>query len=180
MKTGGTSINWALKDYGLGKYGVPKRTEEQKKLLNPIKHKRASELIEVEEFSNNWDEYFKFAFVRNPWDLLVSWYNYDKRGYRKFKKYILNKAWYEPKHLFKGCFDRISDNNGNIIVDFVGRFENIREDFQYVCKQIGIEADLPHKNKGKRGDYRKYYNSAMAEVVEQEFAKDIEVFGYKF
>lgn len=128
MKTGGTSIEASLKNYGLQKYGKPKK--RNKKHSSLVKHKRAKELISIPEFSESWDDYFKFSFVRNPWDLIVSWYLYDSMGYKKFDNYIMSNGWYEPKYTFKGCFDRICNDKEEIMVDYVGKFESLEKDFK--------------------------------------------------
>lgn len=77
--------------------------------------------------------------------------------------------------------DWITDNDGSILVDFVGRFENFNEDFNTVCKQIGKNnLSLPHVKSSKRENYREYYDDLTMKIVEQWFSKDIDKFGYRF
>ena len=145
------------------------------------------------------DNYFKFCFVRNPWDLMVSSYNWwirDPKGQprkRKIQNIIMQmsfgdfiKSEYsnqvnEVKHLGVGQHHWFTDDDGNILVDFIGRFENLQEDFNVVCDKIGIpKQELPHKNKTKHKHYTEYYDDGTREIVAEKYAKDIEYFGYKF
>ena len=69
-------------------------------------------------------------------------------------------------------FDWIADN-GTLIVDFVGRFENIQADWEHLCARIGIEGlKLPHSNQTERQDYRQYYSAETRQIVAKRFAKN--------
>jgi hypothetical protein len=96
---------------------------------------------------------------------------------KNFDEYIrwrINKDLHLQKEFFY-------DGNGNCIVDFIGKLENLDQDFKKICNKIGIEAELPHKNKSKRKrDYRKYYTEETKKLVEKAFREDIELFYYEF
>jgi hypothetical protein len=141
---------------------------------------------------------FSFTFVRNPWDRLVSSYEYLKNGgncpldaedylnlfskYENFKEMVLNweEVFFDQIH-FKSQSDWICDNDGNIIVDFVGKFENLQQDFDIVCDRMQIpRKKLPHTNKTNHKHYTEYYDDEIREIVAKKYARDIEYFGYKF
>lgn len=134
-----------------------------------------------------YDEFFRFAFVRNPWDRMVSMHHYmrDKRLYHRhklveslgsFEEYV---RW-EIKRNKDSQKAFITDVGGNVIVDFVGRFERLRDDFAHLCKELGISATLPHCNKTRHRDYRTYYDSRTIELVADHWREDIELLGYTF
>jgi hypothetical protein len=79
--------------------------------------------------------------------------------------------------------DWFSDLRGDVIVNRIGRFENLAEDFASIATEIGLpRVDLPHINATTscRADYRQYYSAKDAESVGRYFAADIEAFGYAF
>ena len=83
----------------------------------------------------------------------------------------------EDRHL-QGSF--IFDRKGHQLVDFVGKFENLAEDFGHVCRQIGVDASLPHENASKHDTWRSYYNDHTAGLIAEAYKEDIEAFGYSF
>lgn len=140
---------------------------------------------------------FSFSFVRNPWERLVSSYAYLSDGgncpddseeynnlfskFRNFRNTILNwhVNFFNQIH-FKPQCEWICDDK-NIIVDYVGRFETIQEDYDTICDKIGIpRQELPHINKSHHKHYTEYYDDETREIVAEKYAKDIEYFGYKF
>ena len=159
-KTGGTSIQRALNI----------RTD----------HVPASKIRE-KVGKNKWSSYFKFSFVRNPFDKIVSQshYNGSDFGFKNstFKQYVKawseghRISWYPPFNLFY-----IDEK-----LDFIGRFENLQEDFDIVCDKIGIaRQQLPRANKSEHKHYTEYYDEETKQIVAEKHAKDIEYFGYKF
>lgn len=133
-----------------------------------------------------WDRIFTFTFVRNPWDWQVSLYHFiqtNKLNYQRdlvssmsFDEYIHWRVT-EDKHL-QSSF--VVDAQGNEIVDFVGRFENLRDDFAHICDRIGLDLSLPHENASKHETFRQYYTDETAALVADAYSEDIERFGYSF
>jgi len=143
-----------------------------------------------------YDSLFKFAFVRNPWDLQVSSFHHIRRerpqfmgghdDFESFLRWKLDPARPYQFHLdtsIERQSDYLIDLHGNLIVDFVGRYERLHGDFADVCGRIGIRCpELPHRRQAtdRRKDYRSYYDDATAALVASHFAADIERFGYAF
>lgn len=127
-----------------------------------------------QEYKEYFDSYFKFTFVRNPWDREVSrwkWFAVALKMNVSFKKHLKNMNNYR-EWIYR---------NDKYPFDFIGRFENLQEDFNIICDKIGIpKQKLPHSNKTKRKHYAEYYNDETREIVAEKYAKDIEHFGYKF
>jgi hypothetical protein len=151
----------------------------------------AKEMLPAEIFA----KLYKFAFVRNPWDLQVSSYHHIRRergdvmahikSFPEFIRWKLDPARPYQYHVDTSIelqSDYLKDLSGKIIVDFIGRTERLQEDFDTVCKRIGIPSKtLPHQRQAKdRDDYRKYYDSATTELVARHFKADIDAFGYRF
>jgi len=133
-----------------------------------------------------FDELFKFAFVRNPWDWVVSMYSFlrqnnthrhnDMIKRMSFAEYVD----YEIKRGQRFQHSFVCDGNGDVRVDYIGRFENLEADFKQVCARIGLELSLPHVNQSKHKDFREYYDASLRDKIAQHWRKDIELFEYQF
>lgn len=133
-----------------------------------------------------FDNAFKFAFVRNPWDWQVSAYFYALQSKTHaeheaisalggFDDYI--RYQHRKKAPTQSTF--LFDEQGRSLVDFVGRFERIEDDFAAICRTIGVSATLPHLNvSARQRDWRIYYNDETRALVAELFRCDIERFGY--
>lgn len=143
-----------------------------------------------------YDALFKFAFVRNPWDLQVSSFHHIRRerpqhlgGHEDFASFLRWKLDPERPYQFhldtsiERQSDYLIDLHGNLIVDFVGRYERLHDDFAVACERIGIPCPvLPHRRQAtdRKKDYRSYYTDDTAALVAAHFAADVERFGYTF
>jgi len=151
----------------------------------------AKEMLPMEYFRS----LFKFVFVRNPWDLQVSSFHHIRRErphliaqintFPEFIRFKLDRERPFQFHLdtsIERQSDYIKDLDGRILTDFIGRYERLQEDFDEVCRHIGIATrTLPRKREAKdRNDYRRYYDDATAELVALHFKADIDAFGYRF
>ena len=156
-----------------------------------------------------WDGYFKFALVRNPWDRMVSWFCYadavasrpaaparrlmgalhERLGRapslrERFAAWLRdpgrNAGFLADGRMLWDQLDWISDERGACLVDFVGRYENLREDFQTLSRRFGIDAALPHVRRSERAPLRDYYDDETRNIVAERHRRDIEAFGYAF
>ena len=190
-KTGGNSIMASLNS-------LPQRRAAAE--FPPVKYPKHAKAAEVKGVVGDplWEEYFSFAFVRNPWDLMVSSYGWWLQKAQKWEKFHLNVREIERMGSFSAfmhsrygrrminrsegdIFDWISED-GRIIVDFVGRFESLQEDWDRICDRIGApRRQLPHMNRTERkASYREYYSEETRRIVAERFHRTIEMFGYEF
>jgi chondroitin 4-sulfotransferase 11 len=154
---------------------------------------------------DDWDEYFKFAFARNPWDRLVSWYTMIRTA-QQIKARPWNKLWSYAQdnsstfeEFIRNCTDEvrmkegvsysfaynqldyITDENGDLLIDFVGRVENFETDIRKVLDVIGIKQEtIPRNNSSTHKHYSEFYTPETERIVRERFKRDIEYFGYEF
>ena len=144
----------------------------------------------IETGEEEFRSYFKFGFVRNPWDRVVSLYfrtdglqMKDKMTFDEFVdwiKYSSSTCIHPVPHTNQ--LDWLVDPHGNVLVDFIGKFENIQKDWELIADKHGLPMKLPHKNKSlnERNFYTEYYSKKTKEIVESKFRVDIEFFDYTF
>ncbi|PXV62283.1 sulfotransferase family protein [Halanaerobium congolense] len=180
-KAAGTSVSYALFGDNIGH-----RKIKYLKIFNEEK----------------FDEYFKFTFVRNPYSRIVSAYNFLMQGgmhkiddnwakenlyqFENFDQFILalkendiaqkilNWQHFAPQHKY------ICDYDFNIMVDFIGKLENINKDFNYIKNKLNINSNLSHKNKSKHKHYSEYYTEETKNIVKKLYKKDFDMFGYVY
>jgi hypothetical protein len=132
--------------------------------------------------------YFKFAFVRNPFDRFVSYCAFMSRDSGHFARapqdvmrYFLFDAPPEQHILFQPQSSVLADADGRLLTDMVGRVETMQSSFEAICARIGIPPRaLAQVNGSTRGDYRAYYTDELKDAVATRYARDIELFGYAF
>jgi hypothetical protein len=104
----------------------------------------------------------------------------------RFKKLLDPTLDTKPgsRHVHRKTFTHfIMDENDKLMVDYVGRFENLKNDWEFICKQMGTKIKLSHINKRRRKDnkhYRDYYNDETKAHIAETYKKDLELFGYEF
>ena len=145
--------------------------------------------------ASDYDGYLKFAFVRNPWDRLVScWLNkvikknfyelpeeeWNKmKDFQNFIRYVegIDVMTCKDAHLRMQC--TLIDLNH---VNFIGRFEKFESDLREILDILGIgEMDISNKNASKnRKHYHEYYNDETRDLVAQIYKLDIQLFNYSF
>lgn len=164
-----------------------------------LKFPRHSHVIAAKEMlpEETFNSLYKFAFVRNPWDLQVSSFHHIQRerpqfmngitDFNEFMRYKFNHEREYQYHIDTSLSlqsDYLVDLYGNVIVDKIGRYENLAGDFNAICQHLSLprKVSLPHKRKAEERskDYRTYYTDDTAEMVSKHFAKDIELLHYSF
>jgi hypothetical protein len=131
--------------------------------------------------------FFKFAFVRNPFDRFVSYASFitrevghfDRDPQKVMRYFLANPPWnhilFRPQHEF------VTDGKGELLTDFIGRVETMQQSYDEIAARIGIPtATLDVVNSSRRSDYRQYYDQALIDGVAKLYARDLELFGYEF
>lgn len=151
-------------------------------LLGPksLAHLTAQEYTDMKYMTQEqFSRYFKFSFVRNPYERLVSTYIYfnyiNKFDFKHFLNAIVSNSLDErsTRH-FLPQHNYIYDKNENILVDFVGRFENLQNDFNHVCSCISMpNTILPHTNKTKKNNHNLGPIMAIKNIAQDLYSRKI-------
>ncbi|MCB1759277.1 MAG: sulfotransferase family 2 domain-containing protein [Gammaproteobacteria bacterium] len=202
-KTGGTSVRAALqslrwRDPWYYAQFVCSRFSHASGHRIGSKFPRHSRIVAAKEMlpEEFFRQLFKFAIVRNPWDLQVSSYHHIRRerphliehinDFDHFIRWKLDPERPYQYHIdtsIQSQLDYLIDLHGEILVDFIGRYERLHEDFGQICAKLGIERlSLPHKREAKdrSKDYRSYYSAELAELIGSRFERDIAALDYRF
>lgn len=156
------------------------------------------------KYPREWEKYFKFSFVRNPWDRISSIYHfykyYNHKVNEKFKKTITHVDFERFCQLL--CCDKLEEPftwlqtfhhtdklglqynwisiNDEIVVDYVGRFETLTDDFNFLSQKFGVKSPLAHLKRSTNINYREEYTLISRDLIAEKFKKDIEKFDYDF
>jgi len=160
-RTAGHSINYAFYNAGLELEGFG-----NKHILPSALKPKIPE----------WDKYWKFAFVRNPFDRLVSRYHHriQNMGSKAFAKYGSFTKWFNKNH------EKLKPLKAEMEeMDFIGKYENLYEDFSKVCKHLKIKNCMSKDkaNSSKHVNYKEYYNEEMIEIMNKIYQGE---FGYEY
>lgn len=183
-RTGGTSIEKALSGKDWFNIHAPSKH---------LTHYTAKKI-----YAEYWDEYFKFTFVRNPWDRMVSMLKYGnfygvkmnnnkiciKNYLRHFRNIEYDRRFFNLKQ-FEGFKQLDNSVYRNIIgeeMNFIGRFENLQEDYNEICKKCNItESKLQLiENSPERLKYYEYYDQESKDLIAKKYRLDIKMFNYEF
>lgn len=203
-KTGGTSIEAALGMHGdrqdIGIVPYPNQEIDRERLYGRgLQHLTAEGIRRELGDEAAFRSYFKFALVRNPWERLVStcawsgkkWALGHELGREEFDAFV-RKTHAASRAGFPAAVAEVPavhvipqsrfvlDTNGRSMLDFVGRFENLPQDWRVIRDRLGIDAELPTRMKSRHWPYREYYDAETRELTAEIYASDIEAFGYQF
>lgn len=176
--------------------------------INEDVHDQHFPCVKKYKINKMYKDYFKFCFVRNPWDRLVSCYMnkifLDENDIQQTKSRFVSNKINQKKFKLGMSFEEfinavcsipdekadshivsqytyVTDHEDNVLVDFIGKLENFEEDFANIHNKIGVKnVKIPHLMKSSHVDYREYYTEKTKEMVRQRYLKDIKMFGYEF
>ena len=204
-KTGGTYLSYMLhKYYGFKNYYI-RRPDHDKFCFNK---KKTTKFINYENrvhgvlmyyktsphinkkmgmTPQKWDTYYNFAFSRNPYDKIISAWNHVNRFKIPFSNYlrlqnVCNDV--EFMHVFMPQVRNIINEKGKINLQFIGKFENLEEDFCTILKNIGIK-NIIHDSEKKMNvrpheEFVNYYeNQEILDKVNHLFNEDFQHLDYK-
>jgi len=144
---------------------------------------------------NSWNDLFTFSFVRNPWDRMLSIFQYRRvvgeinqmTSYSEYLQLFFRKpdnpeSPYHYHGYYYQAVDYLIDEFGVIMVDFVGRYEDREKDFEFIrekcnCHNLG---SLHTQASSSEQSYRSIYTQETQNMVSMICEKDIEAFGYQF
>ncbi|EEC4842051.1 sulfotransferase family protein [Campylobacter lari] len=163
-----------------------------------VGHVKARDYVKFDK--NKFESYFSFGFVRNPYDRMVSAYHYLRSGggnlvdetwakeniykYNSFEEFVLNLQNNDERikilswmH-FVPQYKYLCDNDKNILVSFIGKFEKLDEDFKKILNFLNRKDSLVHVNKSKHCAYKDYYNYETYKIIREIYKNDFEIFDY--
>ncbi len=173
--------------------------------VNPSIHYDNFWHVQRGKLNKNSANYYKFTFIRNPFDRLVSCYKskillpYNLKqpphfnapyfstiqpnsSFADFVQSIANIPDFMADQHFKSQYAILYDKN-KLLVDWIGRFENLEADWAELAKKYNFKPDLAYHNSSHNventyQDYRLYYTKELADMVYKRYQKDVELLGY--
>lgn len=135
-----------------------------------------------------WRAYFTFAFVRNTWDRLVSSYHfrrdvlkYEAEQTLSFREWVLRRCESEDEVRRQSQLRALSDEEGHVIVDWIGRFEQLQDGFAFVSRRLGLEPGrLPQVYTSGPRRYVDAYDEQTRDRVGECFHDEIAYFDFTF
>ena len=163
--------------------------------------------VDITRLDKLYPDYLTFSFVRNPWSRMVSAYTEKIRvegtteekfvggvhrgllkmdpGFRvgmSFEEFVEMTCSFSDekadKHLRSQCWFLV--RNGKVVADFVGRIENMQEDWQRLAERAGFSESIGHWNKSRHGHYTEFYDDRLSRLVGERYRNDVETFGYRY
>lgn len=165
----------------------------------------SSDFVDLPEFATlefvkkrkriNINDYFTFGFTRNPFSVTLSRYLYDcrlKRVTQEPTKENFNvwakERYFTKKTIFNYTTDgtrlALFDDSGNQIVDFIGKLENIEQDFEIIKEKLNLDKDLKMTNDNRSNfnniKYRDWVDDETKNLIEEHFKFELDFFNYEF
>ncbi len=207
-----TSIKTAIAPlFGIDTTGmeIPRKNQIRRYIIHEVFYRSEHQITKkqlIEGLDGPYSGFFKFGFVRNPWARLVSCYS-DKiigegfvkggfvgmgeKGISTFYRNMPFDEFVEAVYAtpdvkadihFRSQHWNMCHRRGAYIADYIGRFENLAEDFSHVEEQIGVKLELPHMLHSRKDErhYTRYYTNKLRDLVGERYRTDVELFGYSF
>lgn len=135
-----------------------------------------------------WDTYFKFGLVRNPYDRFVSTCFFLQRDNPNFAssatqvmKKALRKARFRDRVLVKPQYLQLTDDDGAVQLDYVGRYETLQQSYDEICNRLNLRTTrLSRNNTSLHKTFSDYYDDELKQLVQDLYAQDLQMFGYEF
>lgn len=135
-----------------------------------------------------WREYYKFAFVRNPYDRFVSvcaFLNRENVAYRgnelAWMKAAMQRQQFLERVLVRPQWQQLCDENGDLAIDEIGRYETLQQSMTTIVQHLGLpEVGLKHRNASQHEGWRNYYDAELKGLVSDFYQRDLEIFDYNF
>ena len=190
-KSAGSSIYFALKPFS-DPFALKFISSPLKKIGNPINlgpepldaHSTAQEIQSI--LGLDFENYFKFVFVRNPWERVCSDYYYirNNKSHPAHVKTVnakdLNEFISKGIYVLRPQCDFIFDDSNNQLVDFIGRYENLEQDFNYILEKLKINVQLKRFNSNYYRSHKEILNKESIELIYERYKEDISIFKYNF
>ena len=181
-KTGSTSTEIFLKCAGSKKSMI-----QSLNVKNDIGLDKHATALQIKHAIEDYDKFYKIAVVRNPYDWYVSWYMYRKREEAAVSSKNMTLKQYLLDQPMDDMMDWITDENDNVIVDTIIKYEDNIEDVMIKALEnhLSIDSDcvFPHinvSNERKSKDYTQYYDDDTRQLVLKLQNKMIKYFGYEY
>lgn len=193
-KTAGTSIKKVLKDNGYG-YSLKPNRNARRIFRNPghfrIKHYK--HFMNLYPVGFTFEDAFKFSVIRNPFERVVSYYYFIRQKNKAYKREYTDEnfhSWFE--RVLIGGEPDISNRPKNVDtlvpcthfltepINQILRFENLKEDFALLKKNLRLEIILPHENKIEHPCYKNHITTSERAWIEKNFKSDFEKYGYEW
>ena len=200
-KTGGNSIQDTLRDYSEDEIVVLRphqdgreRFEVRNQNFNTTKHSTLAHYRSTLD-RKFFRSLFKFAVIRNPWDMCISFYFSPHRGpvvwdrecFKEFVaqlkplRYYIYSSNLAERTTARLGLRKIGRRQLLRNVDYILRFENLQSDFNEVCRILSLPKNiLPHRNSSTKKNYSSYYDEELIDCVAQRFYEEINVWNYRF
>ena len=190
-KSAGSSIYFALKPFS-DPFALKFISSPLKKIGKPINlgpepldaHSTAQEIQSI--LGLDFENYFKFVFIRNPWERVCSDYYYIRKNnshpahLKTVNTKDLNEFISKGIYVLRPQCDFIFDDSNNQLVDFIGRYENLEEDFNHILEKLKINVQLKRINSNYYRNYKEILNKESIELIYERYKKDISIFKYNF